>query len=236
MVKLMARESPSGSVPTGGAPPSALDAQRATRAHEFRNALAIIMTNLEFALAGLETGSEQHAALRDAREATGRLSKLVAETFDVRGIRPEEAPLSSVERRGFDRAEPGSGALPRVARILVVDDEPPIGAALRRSLRDYEVIVTASGGEALALIASGERFDVILCDVTMPGMGGDDAYREMQRVAPDQAERMVFVTGGVTTEGRREFMASVPNPVLEKPFEVGMLRETIRARIATRER
>lgn len=237
MVKRMARESPRGGIPTAsGAPPSALDAQRATLAHEFRNALAIIMTNLEFALAGLETGSELHAAIRDASEATERLSKLVTETFDARVIQPEEAPLSSVERRSFDGTEPGSGALPRVARVLVVDDEPPIGAALRRSLRDYEVIVTSSGREALAQIVSGERFDVILCDLTMPGMGGDDVHREIQRIAPDQAERIVFVTGGATTETRREFMAMVPNPILEKPFEVSKLREMIRARIATRER
>jgi CheY-like chemotaxis protein len=231
----MVRESPRGGVPTAsGAPPSGLDAQRATLAHEFNNPLAIITTNLDFALAGLKTGSELHAAIRDAREATGRLSKLVAETFDVPVIQPEDVPSSSVERRGFDRAEPGSGALPRVARVLVVDDEPSIGAALRRSLRDYDVVVTVNGLEALAQIAHGERFDIILCDLTMPGMGGDDVFREIQRVAPDQAERMVFITGGATTESAEEFIDNVPNHVLHKPFEVSTLREMIRTRLAAR--
>ena len=237
---LVVKESPRGCVPTADAAPSSrssssgLDAQRATLAHEFNNPLAIITTNLDFALAGLKTGSELHAAIRDAREATGRLSKLVAETFDVPVIQPEDVPSSSVERRGFDRAEPGSGALPRVARVLVVDDEPSIGAALRRSLRDYDVVVTVNGLEALAQIAHGERFDIILCDLTMPGMGGDDVFREIQRVAPDQAERMVFITGGATTESAEEFIDNVPNHVLHKPFEVSTLREMIRTRLAAR--
>ncbi len=96
--------------------------------------------------------------------------------------------------------------------------------------------MSTSGREALAQTANGQRFDIILCDLTMPGMGGDDVYREVERIAPDQAERMVFVMGGATTETRREFMASVPNPILEKPFEVAKLREMIGARSATRER
>ena len=131
------------------------------------------------------------------------------------------------------KESPSGGTLVRMARILVVDDEPALGAALRRSLRDYDVTVTSSGAEALGYLSAGERFDVILCDLAMPGMGGDDLYREIQRVAPEQVERIVFITGGATTPNAHEFIATVPNQIVEKPFDPRSLREIILARIAT---
>jgi CheY-like chemotaxis protein len=134
---------------------------------------------------------------------------------------------------GFAGEEQGSGTLARTARILVVDDEPALGAALRRSLRDYDVTVTTSGAGALAYLMVGERFDFILCDLAMPGMGGDELYEEIQRVAPEQIERIVFITGGATTPAAREFISKVPNLVIEKPFDPRSLREMIRVRIGT---
>jgi CheY-like chemotaxis protein len=120
-----------------------------------------------------------------------------------------------------------------MARILVVDDEPALGAALRRSLRDYDVVVTVCGQEALARVANGERFDFILCDLTMPAMGGDELYGEIQRIAPDQALRIVFITGGATTEKARRFLESVPTPIIYKPYDVMELREMIRKWLAS---
>ena len=121
-----------------------------------------------------------------------------------------------------------------MARVLVVDDEPSLGAALRRSLRDYDVVVTVSGHEALEELAKGERFDFILCDLMMPGMSGDEVYREVQRVAPEQVERMVFITGGATTERARDFLAAVPNPAIDKPFDLTALSALLRARVGSR--
>ncbi len=118
-------------------------------------------------------------------------------------------------------------------RILVVDDEPALGAALRRMLRDYDVVVAVSGPEALARLSGGERFDVILCDMAMPDMRGDEVYRRIQQIAPEQGERVIFCTGGPTTGDAREFIATLSNPVLEKPFEPQTLRDMLKARLAT---
>jgi signal transduction histidine kinase len=106
------------------------------------------------------------------------------------------------------------------ARVLVVDDEPAIGRALQRVLREHlDVLALTSAKEALARITAGERFEAILSDVMMPEVTGMDLYQSLLRIAPDQAERMIFVTGGAFTTAAREFLDNVPNPRIEKPVE-----------------
>jgi CheY-like chemotaxis protein len=83
--------------------------------------------------------------------------------------------------------------------------------------------VTAAS-EALARIARGDRFDVILCDLMMPQMTGMDFYEALTRAAPEQVMRLVFMTGGAFTPASREFLDRVPNARIEKPFEVQNLR------------
>jgi CheY-like chemotaxis protein len=115
-----------------------------------------------------------------------------------------------------------------------VDDEPAIGVALRRNLGDHEVSFTTNGLEALARLTQGERFDVILCDLTMPGIGGDELYGMVMAVAPEQAKRIVFISGGATTARAQAFIDTVPNLVLRKPFDTSKLRQLIRARLGAR--
>ena len=117
----------------------------------------------------------------------------------------------------------------RRGQVLVVDDEPLVGALLRRTLEEeHEVAVATSAREALARLAGGERFDVILCDVMMPDVTGYELYEELFQYAPDQARRMVFLTGGAFTPRAREFLAKVKNRCLDKPFDSERLRGLVR--------
>jgi CheY-like chemotaxis protein len=236
----MVKESGGVSPVVGAAPPSTaqslepFDPLRAKLLHDIRNPLAIVTTNLDFVLGELEagrSGEELHAAIQDARDAAERLS-IIADGLGMRPNETDERSISAVT--GFARPQRGSGTRARMARILVVDDEPALGAALRRSLRDYDVVVTVSGREALARLATGERFDFILCDLAMPAMGGDELYLQIQGIAPDQAQSMVFITGGATTERARKFLENVPNQIIYKPYDVTELREMIRKRVASR--
>ena len=58
----------------------------------------------------------------------------------------------------------------------------------------------------------------------MPDMTGMDLYRELSRVAPEQADRMIFVTGGAFTEKARRFLSETPKERLEKPLYSANLR------------
>lgn len=119
-------------------------------------------------------------------------------------------------------------------RVLVVDDEPLIGRALQRSLRGFEVTLATEGRQVLEWLAAGRQFDVIVCDVMMPGMDGPQLYAEVARLFPGHAERVIFMTGSATTAAAQEFVKAVRNPVLEKPFDVEALRATIRSLVRAR--
>ena len=121
---------------------------------------------------------------------------------------------------------------PAVARVLVVDDESMIGRAIHRMLSPhYDVTVVTRARDALDRIHGGARFDVILCDLLMPEMTGMDLHDELVLTAPDQAEAMVFVTGGAFTPRAREFLAEMASRCIEKPFDTVALRAMVAERV-----
>jgi PAS domain S-box-containing protein len=108
--------------------------------------------------------------------------------------------------------------------VLVIDDDAAVLMALSRMLATrHEVVADPQARHALDRIAAGARFDLILCDVMMPEMTGMDFFEELSRISPDDARRMVFLTGGAFTSRAREFLDRVANPRLEKPFEAKTL-------------
>jgi CheY-like chemotaxis protein len=94
----------------------------------------------------------------------------------------------------------------------------------------HRVTAVTSGPAALAHLQAGARFDVILCDMTMPGMSGMALHERLLAMAPDQAARMVFLSGGALTPAARVFLER--HPVLEKPFELRALEAVVAARVA----
>lgn len=112
---------------------------------------------------------------------------------------------------------------------MVIDDEPLIGSALRRMFKaEHDVVVLQSGRDALALLANGERFDVILCDLMMPDLTGMDTYAELVRTIPGQAERVAFMTGGAFSEEARAFVAGIARErIIDKPFDTQKLRALV---------
>jgi signal transduction histidine kinase/CheY-like chemotaxis protein len=121
---------------------------------------------------------------------------------------------------------------PRRGRVLVIDDDPMVAAAVRRTLSgDHEVVTMNLTEDALELLRRGERFDVILCDVMMPNMTGVDFWRELERFAPEDTRRIVFLTGGAFATQARQFLDSVPNLHIDKPFVPDELRSIVRERV-----
>jgi nitrogen-specific signal transduction histidine kinase/CheY-like chemotaxis protein len=122
---------------------------------------------------------------------------------------------------------PGRGTT-RKKRVLVLDDDALIGQGISRALDDIaEVTVLADPPAVLERLAMGERWDTILCDSSMSDMSGIDVYREVLRVAPDVASRVVFMTAGAFTPHVRAFLDSVGNECLEKPFDVTKIRKLV---------
>ena len=115
----------------------------------------------------------------------------------------------------------------RRGRLLVIDDEPQVGTAIRRVLTQHEVVSVTSTGDALQKLAEDASFDLIFCDVAMPGRSGQDLYEELRVRRPELAERIVFITGGTFTPQLTKFLQTVPRPCLSKPFGAAELREHV---------
>ena len=81
-------------------------------------------------------------------------------------------------------------------RILLIDDHVMIHRLIPRLLGGDEVVARGSALDALGLLRAGERFDVILCDLNMPEMGGMEFHRELSSMDPSAAARTLFLTGG----------------------------------------
>jgi len=73
-----------------------------------------------------------------------------------------------------------------VATILLVDDDPGVRYALTEVMRDrgYRVIAVDSGPRALAALEGGEAFDVVVTDLSMPGMDGIELVSQIAARAP----------------------------------------------------
>jgi PAS domain S-box-containing protein len=128
-------------------------------------------------------------------------------------------------------APPTSAAAPRTGRILVVDDDVTVGRTIARVLRGHDVRVVTSGRQALDAFAKGERFDVILCDLMMPEMTGMDLHAALARRDRDQADRMIFITGGAFAPSAKRFLDEVPNETMDKPFQPAKLRAMVQQRL-----
>lgn len=114
----------------------------------------------------------------------------------------------------------------RRARVLVIDDEHDVLRAVQRALAfDHDVVALDDAARSLALLAAGERFDIILCDLMMPRMSGVEFYDEVAALSPALARSVVIVTGGAFTPRTVEFLTRVRH--VEKPLTIGALRQLI---------
>ncbi len=119
------------------------------------------------------------------------------------------------------------------ARILVVDDERAIREIVRRMLATHEVVDTACGEEAQAILEKDQAFDLILCDLMMPNMTGMDLHEWLVAEHPELARDLVFITGGAFTPRAAEYVKKVENRQLEKPLNKLSFKNTIHELIAS---
>jgi signal transduction histidine kinase/ActR/RegA family two-component response regulator len=142
-----------------------------------------------------------------------------------RVILPVETGLVPRERIA-ERKEPVAPV--RKGRILVVDDEPLLLKAFRRSLaRSHEVVTVDSGRAALDLLRRDAAFDAVVCDLMMPEIDGIEVHRWARRHAPALSRRFIFCSGGAFTHRAGAFCDNVDLPVLEKPVSTRDLEHAI---------
>jgi len=126
--------------------------------------------------------------------------------------------------------KPVEPAAPRRGRLLVIDDDASVTRSVKRMLqREHDVSVADAAAPVLEALAAGQRFDLILCDLMMPELTGAEFFAALQCIDPEQARRVVFLTGGAFTKAARELLTSAANPSLEKPLDPHELRAVVSA-------
>ena len=110
--------------------------------------------------------------------------------------------------------------------VLVVDDEMPIRRVARHYLEEAgcRVIEAASGEEGILAVAEGQPIDLLLADLHMPGLRGDEMVRRIRTSRPDL--KVLYLTGRIDTlmDTRPLFESEA---FLEKPFNGAGLREAV---------
>jgi two-component system NtrC family sensor kinase len=140
-----------------------------------------------------------------------------------------ELPVRSV--RKAETRKPGADRLPELpaGNVLVMDDEENTLHLMSELLAQHNqhVEIACDGVQAKAKIASG-HYDLILCDVRMPGFGGDSLYAYLKERRPELVNRLVFITGDTASAQTRAFLRQTGRPVVEKPFDVAELLRVMR--------
>ena len=113
--------------------------------------------------------------------------------------------------------------------ILVVDDETSITAFLSQYLgsRGHAVLAAHSGSEALTL-AKQSAFDVVVCDLRMPGMDGIETMRALRSLPQGMRARYVLSTGATISSVVRDAVEALPvNAIVPKPYDIEQLRRAV---------
>ena len=118
-------------------------------------------------------------------------------------------------------------------RVLVVEDEPTVARLISDVLEDegFQVEALLDGYEALEQAARAS-YDLVICDMKMPGLDGQHFYETLACMGNPLSKRFLFVTGDVLSSHTQEFLECHHLPHVAKPFRVEELTEKVRRVLA----
>jgi signal transduction histidine kinase/ActR/RegA family two-component response regulator len=120
-------------------------------------------------------------------------------------------------------------------RILIVDDEEPLARMIADALLldGHETHVVLDARQALDVLGRAS-FDLVISDLRMPGMDGDELLAEIRRVRPELSEAVLLTTGDTFEDDPETTLAHTGVEVLRKPFDLDDLRRLVRNRLVAR--
>jgi len=140
-----------------------------------------------------------------------------------------ELPVTNI-LDSIDEIDETDDAIPDrdLKKGLVIDDEKPILIYLERLLSGwgYESELVSNAKDAFEMMQEND-YDFVLLDINMPDMNGLELYRQLKKVKPEMAKRVLFVTGDVLEKTTSAFLRENNVPSITKPIDVEKLKQSI---------
>ena len=122
----------------------------------------------------------------------------------------------------------------QLPHVLIVDDEPGIRFALKRwfERQHWTVAEAGDGQHALAVLLESDdsgasRIDVVVCDLHLPTVSGDEVVRRLAAERPALVERVILSTGDAVDDAPPGSTFATHPFVLQKPFDLASLRALV---------
>ena len=126
------------------------------------------------------------------------------------------------------RPENGPNTI-QMKAILLVDDDKQLASALQWILADEDFLVdVAHNGEEAMLKVQALEYDIVVCDLMMPRLRGDEFFHKAKQIRPYLGRRFVFITGFAADPEISEFLTTNDVEFLVKPFPVQRLIKRVR--------
>jgi PAS domain S-box-containing protein len=135
-------------------------------------------------------------------------------------------PAATADTDGPRESLVDSTALVASCRLLVVDDDANVAHVMASALDHHHVTVARSAQAALALLTK-QDFDLVLCDVMMPGKSGPQLFHELIAKRPAYAQRFVLMTGGELSDATKDLARAHDVPCLLKPLSSAAVERTL---------
>jgi len=147
---------------------------------------------------------------------------------DRMGLRPARRGAEGGTETAVTAVAAVAAERPERLRVLVVDDEPHILHYMQATLESWghEVVLARDGSQALKR-ALMQPFDLIICDLRMPRLGGREMFHTLARMHPTVADRIIFATGDTVRGDTLQFLEELGRPFLQKPFKLDALRRVL---------
>lgn len=185
------------------------------------SSLQLLRERLDDANATDESRNLLDEALHALARATGTLQDLRSGSIvdDDHGLREAPEVIESGPPVQLDAAAP-------TLRVLLIDDDEMVAVSTKRVLAQHQVTTVSDGARGIEL-ALAEPFDVILCDLMMPGKNGMEVYRALTSARPELADRFVFMSGGANDDEAAAFLDQYGGARLDKPYGTKQLRDLV---------
>ncbi len=215
-------------------------------AHEINDLLFHAVVNLEFGLRVIkgETGlsAENQQALLESLSSAHKSTMAVADVVRRESVflmssrcseeeDSERKPELSTEENEEASSQGDQDTWEKLKvdhlEVLLLDDEFRMGRVFQRILKERANVKMATTVRDAWRLVEEQSFDVIFCDVHLPKVSGIDFFRDLVEQKPEQAKRVIFITGGLYSEESQELVREVENPVVYKPFEIKAIEDAL---------